>query len=136
MTLDALAVVPVSKEVHMEAVGLELQRISISEKAKWTAVLKDLGWVTAPCAMSLPVFVNTCLGSPNSTEKRHGPSATSSIVRDPWQNVGDPGRSKCMDPCRAIHTRFLTHTQVSKDSHEAHINHHPRSGVFRKMVKL
>ena len=83
MTLDALAVVQVSKEVHMEGVGLELRKTNISENEKWTAVPKDLGWVTAPCAMSLPVFVNICQRSPNSTEKRNFPSATSSIVRDP-----------------------------------------------------
>ena len=63
--------------------GLELRKINISENEKWTALPKDLGWVTAPCAMSLPVFVNICQGSPNSTEKRNCPSATSSIVRDP-----------------------------------------------------
>ena len=83
MTLDALVVVQVSKEVHMEGVGLELRKINISENEKWTAVPKDLGWVTAPCAMSLPVFVNICQRLPNSTEKRNCPSATSSIVRDP-----------------------------------------------------
>ena len=68
----------------MEAVGLELQRISISEKAKWTAVLKDLGWAPAPCAMSLPVFVNTCLGSPNSTVAIHGKMLVIQAVPNAW----------------------------------------------------
>ena len=83
MMLDALTVVPVSKEVHTEGVGLELQKISISGNENWTAVPKDLGRVTAPCTMSLPVFVDICSRSTDSTEKRNGPSATRSIVRDP-----------------------------------------------------